>query len=79
MAENRAVSYAIKYEVKKVSENDYVLTPVGVEGGLSDGVSFSIDENTQTIITSVDTLLFQKLIILMIWKNFINIKMIQSS
>ena len=46
MAENRAVSYAIKYEVKKVSENDYVLTPVGVEGGLSDGVSFSIDEKT---------------------------------
>ena len=43
MSESKTISYAIKYRVHKLSDNEFVLIPEKLEGGLSDGISFCTD------------------------------------
>ena len=44
MVTNKTYEYGIKYRTIKVDENKYLLFPVGLEGGLSDGLVFSTGE-----------------------------------
>lgn len=44
MVTNKTYEYGIKYRPIKVDDNKYLLFPVGLEGGLSDGLIFSTEE-----------------------------------
>ena len=49
MVTNKTYEYGIRYKVSKVGEDKYLLIPVALEGGLSDGIDFSTDEGVYPI------------------------------
>ena len=46
MVTNKTYEYGIKYKIHKINEYSYLLLPFSLEGGLSDGFVFSLDNGT---------------------------------
>lgn len=44
MVTNNTYEYGIKYRVIKISKDQFMMLPVSLEGGLSDGIDFSTDD-----------------------------------
>ena len=44
MVTNKTYEYGIKYRVIKISKDQFIMLPVSLEGGLSDGFDFSTDK-----------------------------------
>ena len=49
MVTNRTYEYAIKYKVVKLSNNQFLMIPMSLNGGLSDGIDFSTDKEVLPI------------------------------
>jgi ATP-dependent protease Clp ATPase subunit len=56
MSESKTISYAIKYRVHKLSDNEFVLIPEELEEGLSDGVSFCTNDVNIPILRNKNSL-----------------------
>ena len=49
MVTNRTYEYAIKYKVVRLSNNQFLMIPMSLNGGLSDGIDFSTDKEVLPI------------------------------
>ena len=62
MVTNKTYEYGIKYEVKKIDDERFLLCPISIEGGLSDGKVFSTEDRMIPILNDKKDFKFNQVI-----------------
>ncbi len=62
MVTNKTYEYGIKYDVKKIDDERFLLSPVSIEGGLSDGKIFSTEDRMIPILNDKKDFKFNQVI-----------------